>query len=83
MREDEIVAIHDQVEAEILAGRFVTDPDGHPLTGDADYWRTEIGHPLSGHGYCRTCGPATSCLFGVYVDAVIETAVRRAVKLTR
>jgi len=38
-----------------------------------------VGHPPSGRGYCRTCGPATSCLFVVYLDAVIETAVRRTV----
>lgn len=82
MEEKLIDAVADQIETEINTGYFVTDPGHDPLRGGDWYWRELLGHPPSGHGYCRTCGPATSCLLGVYLEAVIETAIRRTLELT-
>lgn len=66
-------------------------PDDMPLYTDAESsdgqwawpeWREELGHPyVQGHGYCKTCGPAITCMLAAFYDAVIMSTVRELDKV--
>jgi hypothetical protein len=60
-------------------------PDDMPIYG-ADYieapltfgvWRDALGHPyVEGHGYCKTCGPAITCMLLAFFEAAVVSTVR-------
>lgn len=55
---------------------------GHFTDRDWAWWRDTLGHPYAtGHGFCRTCGPATPCLLGVFYDSVISSVIRELARL--
>lgn len=51
-----------------------------PLT--VGVWRDALEHPyVEGHGFCRTCGPATTCMLMAFYDAVMLSVVRELDKM--
>lgn len=52
---------------------------GHFAHANLKWWMDEcLRHPhADGHGYCHTCGPATTCMAGAFTDSLASSVIRR------
>lgn len=55
-------------EEELAAGHF-----GHTTLA---WWADTLGHPSAHPGCCKTCGCATTCLFGAFYNSLVDTVLR-------
>ncbi len=49
---------------------------GHFQQADLKWWADVLGHPKAHPGCCKQCGCATTCMFGAFYDAAINTVLR-------
>jgi hypothetical protein len=83
MSEEERDALFDQLP---LTSMVIWDPDDeleHFQHADLKWWMDEcLKHPhAKGRGYCKTCGPATTCMAGAFTDALVSSTIRELDRL--
>lgn len=75
MTEEERYIIFDLIPQDMVIWE---DDEELPYRQGLDWmsWRASLGHPYSGHGFCRTCGCGTTCILLIFKDALIASVIR-------
>jgi len=62
--------------------QIISHDNDHDAPLTIEVWRDGLGHPYAeGHGYCKTCGPAITCLLMAFYDAVMFSTVRELARM--